>query len=156
MKEILNDRIQMILKSIPKSNFLTFFGLPVHSALLQRASFIFPSPNRTLRTPWSSFEKISIKKIVIKNYCISPTCTSNDFGVISKVSYGFLFLTCTPQRFLIFSTNQKVENSMLLSKKFFRSIFFDVNPIYQPKKIFSRRQNRRWKSILLISIEIIY
>ena len=69
---------------------------------------------------------------------------------------GSFFLTCTPQRFLIFSTNQKVENTMLLSKKIFRSIFFDVNPIYQPKKNFSRRQNRRWKSILLISIEIIY
>ena len=32
------------------------FGLPVHLAILQRASFIFPSPNKTFRTPWSNFE----------------------------------------------------------------------------------------------------
>ena len=62
----------MVLKSIPKSKFLTFFGLPVHSALRQRANFIFPSSNRTFCTPWSSFEKFSIKKIFIKNHCISP------------------------------------------------------------------------------------
>ena len=53
-----------------------------------------------------------------------------------KDSYGFFFLTCTPLRFLFFLTNQEVEKTMLLSEKIFRSIFFDVNPIYRPKKIF--------------------
>ena len=46
-----------IFQRISKRIFLTFLGVPVHSALLQRASFIFPSPIRTFRTAWSSFEK---------------------------------------------------------------------------------------------------
>ena len=69
------DRIELILKSIAESKFSTFLTIPVHSVLLQRASFIFPLPKRTFRTPWSSFQKFLVKKIFIKNHCISPRYT---------------------------------------------------------------------------------
>ena len=81
MRKILIDRIELFLKSIPKSKFLTFLGIPVHLAALKRGCFIFPLPNRTSRTPWFSFEKKCDPKNSIQNDCISPryalTCKSS-------------------------------------------------------------------------------
>ena len=73
MLKILIDRIKQVVESISKSKFLTFLGIPVHLALLQRAYFIFSLPNRTSRKPWFSFEKKFGPKNSIQNDCISPT-----------------------------------------------------------------------------------
>ena len=90
-----------INKSIPKSKIFTFFGLPINSALLQRASFIFPSPNRTFRTPWSSFEKFSITNFFIKYHCISPRyessyLTHENDSYSSNIIFLFFYLGQKP------------------------------------------------------------
>ena len=68
---ILIVRIKQVLKWIPKSKFLTFLGISVHLALLQRACFIFSLPNRTSHTPWFTFEKTFSQKIPLK-MIVSP------------------------------------------------------------------------------------
>ena len=56
--------------------------------------------------------------------------------IFKRIHTGSFFFDMYPLRFLFFLTNQETQKTMLLSRKIFRSIFFDVNSIYRPKNFF--------------------
>ena len=77
MLKILIDRIELFLKSIPKSKFLTFFGLSVNSALLQRASFIFPHQIEPSAHPGPVLKNFRSKKFLFK-IIVSPLVITDE------------------------------------------------------------------------------
>ena len=57
---------------VPSETGILKLGIPVHS--LQRASFVFPSPHRSFRTP-------VVKKILFKTFCIQNHFISPNFNL---------------------------------------------------------------------------